>query len=182
MSNIEKRSGKSSLGCNIQIKALDYPDAGNMPSKALFYGFEKPLVCANVVFGSRSQRAPGTVQADYEIEHVLEWQIVTKFFEWVRDKKHPGNVFDSPNPAAPGKVDFCDYFKATWGADPSSAGPKFKIGTSPARNAMEHLKYAYPGNKNFEDEFVWLEDTINAPAKSHVSVPPFLYTSLLAGC
>lgn len=172
MANIVKRGSKSSLGCNIKISALDYPDAGQMPSGALYYGFQKPLVCDNVVFGYRPQRAAGTSQSDYEIEHVLEWQIVTKFFEWVRDEKHPGKVFDSPDPAASGKVDFCDYFKATWAADPkAAAGPKFKIGTSPARNAMDHLKYAYPGKKNHENELVWLEDTINAPAKQHVSFP-----------
>jgi hypothetical protein len=58
--------------------------------------------------------------------------------------------------------------------------PKFSIADGTAkRNALEHLKYAYPGNKNFVKEFVWLEESINAPAKAQVSLSQ---TSIFSMC
>jgi hypothetical protein len=102
------------------------------------------------------------------VEHILEWQVVTKFFEWVRDHKKPGNIFDSPDPTVTTKVDFCEYWIATWGSKEKNP-PKFSIaGGIAKRNALEHLKYAYPGNNNHEKEFVWLEESINKPAKAEV--------------
>jgi hypothetical protein len=40
------------------------------------------------------------------VEHVLEWQVVTKFFEWVRDNKKTGNIFDNPDLTVRTKIDF----------------------------------------------------------------------------
>jgi hypothetical protein len=93
---------------------------------------------------------------------------VTSFFDWVDEKKR-GTSFDNPNPQSKTKKDFCGFFKETWAG---SYSQKFSIDNSPERFAMEHLKYAYPGKGNFESEFVWLHDLINAPAKTNVSTSP----------
>jgi hypothetical protein len=61
------------------------------------------------------------------------------------------------------------YWKETWS---NSWVPTFKMGTSDEeRTPFNHLKHAYPGKKNFEDEFIWLQKPVNTPAKRDVSVP-----------
>lgn len=105
-------------------------------------------------------------RADYQVEHVLEWQVVTKFFDWVQTKK--ANVkFDNPDPSKTNQLAFCPYWRATWeGAN----SPVFKLKPTDKKelNALDHLRHAYPGKDNFEEEFVWLHTAVNAPAKAQV--------------
>lgn len=53
----------------------------------MWYGYIKPDVCDNLVFRSAMKPPAGIKETDYEVEHVLEWQVVTKFFDWVGEKK-----------------------------------------------------------------------------------------------
>jgi len=80
------------------------------------------------------------------------------------------DTFDHPDPSEVvsgkrAKIDFCKYWIATW-----NESPKFALGGAGAkRDPMTHLKWAFPGTQNFIEEFVMLEDNINAPAKTQVS-------------
>ena len=105
-------------------------------------------------------------RTDYQVEHVLEWQVVTKFFEWVQAKK--GNEkFDNPDPTKSNRVAFCPYWKATW---EGAHSPVFKLNPDDKKelNAIDHLRYAYPGKGNYEEEFVWLHTAVYSPAKAQV--------------
>ena len=83
--------------------------------------------------------------------------------------------FENPSPRSKSTapVNFCAYWKGMWIGDYPS---KFAI-DGETRTAEEHLAHAYPGKeleknggKAFHlDEFVWLHELINAPAKSEVS-------------
>jgi hypothetical protein len=121
-----------------------------------------------MAFAGEAKEARGLTRRDYQIEHVLEWQVVTKFFVWVNIKKGAEEFVDpDPNSKKKTKLDFCQYFKATWeGAN----SPVFKLNPDDKEelNAMGHLKWAYPGKGNFEEEFVWLHTAVNSPAKSQV--------------
>ena len=80
----------------------------------MWYGYVKPDVCDDLVFRSATKPAAGIKETDYEVEHVLEWQVVTGFFDWV-GKQKPGNSFDNPERhSATKKVDFCEYWVTTW--------------------------------------------------------------------
>jgi hypothetical protein len=128
------------------------------------------------VFGfSSSARPTRDINKNYQIEHVLEWQTVTYFFDWVNKKMRSDTPrFDNPDPKSKGgKPDFCGYWKGLW---LGASQPSFSIDNSVDRTPSEHLKFAYPGiisgNFNHGKEFVWLHKLINAPAKSNVSTPP----------
>ena len=106
----------------------------------------------------------------YQIEHVLEWQLVVQFFTWINDKRIRGPRFRNPySDAATKDLNFCGYWKETWFGTGSDSS-KFSIGDSQERNVRQHLQSAYPGTNNFLEEFVWLETTINSPGKQYVSV------------
>lgn len=88
---------------------------------------------------------------------------MTKFFDHL--KKTVKNL-PNPDPSKKAKVDFCTYWKSTWDT------PEFDIAVNKQKNpngltAIQHLAHQYPG-KDFRDEFVWLQDQINAPAKQQV--------------
>ena len=128
---------------------------------------KEPRVCDNLLFAADERTMAKDMDLpDYQVEHVLEWQVVTKFFEWL-SKGPLKKKFTDPNPKKTGTLDFCKYWLETWdGSYPSM----FKLnGNGEARNAIEHLRFAYPARGNFEDEFVWLEKNINMKAKSQVS-------------
>jgi hypothetical protein len=114
---------------------------------------------------------------------VLEWQVVTQFFEWIKLRKKPGQVFPSPDRTQPNTmVDFCTYWRETWNHTRGMTDmPKFDLPGEDnyPRLPFEHLQDAYPGRRSappgqkktnayFED-FVYLHKTINSPAKSNVS-------------
>lgn len=56
---------------------------------------------------------------NYHIEHILEWQTVTKFFDWM-DRKMEGVTFLDPDQSRisgnkePKSLDFCGYWKQHW--------------------------------------------------------------------
>ena len=101
----------------------------------------------------------------YEIEHILEWQVVTKFFDWVSDTHHKAQQFlPDPEPGAQPskKLTFCQYWTNLWDFE-------FPI-NSQTRTAKDHIKHAYPSSQDHVGEFVWLDRDLNAPAKEQVSI------------
>jgi hypothetical protein len=49
----------------------------------------------------------------YQVEHILEWQLVTNFFDWMNVEYNGGqSKFDNPKGGV--KVDFCEHWKGTW--------------------------------------------------------------------
>jgi hypothetical protein len=152
------------------------------PKNANWYGYVQPDVCDDFVFRAATKPAAGIPVTDYEVEHILEWNVVTRFFDWVRDQK-PGNVFENPDKGKKGKkVDFCEYWKQTWTTkDVQSQTFKITDGSpdsdGKAMGVLDHLASAVPGRDNFLDEFVYLHELLNAPAKSDVSpaIPPINY-------
>ena len=100
----------------------------------------------------------------YHIEHILEWQVVTGFFDWIGKKKVTGTTFDDPDTGGRGgkKMGFCSYFKAQWAG---SFIQKFSVDGAKGveRLPLDHLKEAYPANGagHHQDEFVWLHFTVN---------------------
>lgn len=131
-------------------------------------------MCKNMAWGDatfKGKKAVGkTAGALYEVEHILEWQLVTKFFDYLNDDIFKDDTFDHPDPSKVvsgkrEKINFCTYWVATW-----KDGPTFALGSASAkRDSMTHLKWAYPGTQNYIEEFVMLEKNINAPAKTQVS-------------
>jgi hypothetical protein len=107
----------------------------------------------------------------YQVEHILEWQLVTNFFDWMNVEYNGGqSKFDNPKGGV--KVDFCEHWKGTWANTKA-----FTISGKPvAYNPLDFIRKEFPSTTNdFKNEFVWLESTINSPAKAQVS---FLYFSL----
>lgn len=143
-------------------------------TNAFWYGFNKPDVCDDLVFRAAEKPAVGIPVTDYEVEHILEWNVVAGFFEWVRDQR-PGNVFEHPEKAQKGKkVDFCEYWRQTWTTDDVKLLTFDIDGDGPKQSVLDHLASAYPGTKNFPEEFVYLHTHLNAPAKSDVGPAKFL--------
>jgi hypothetical protein len=82
------------------------------------------------------------------------------------------NFFTHPDPARNGqKVDFCQYFNATWA--PLENDITFQIGTGKKLSPLKNLAAEYPSNTNYKSEFVLLQKNINAPTKANVSNPAF---------
>jgi hypothetical protein len=135
---------------------------------------QEPAVCKNMAWGDatfKGKKAVGTTAgALYEVEHILEWQLVTSFFDYLNEDIFKDDTFDHPNPlevvsGKRAKINFCKYWAETW-----KDSPMFALGGAVAkRDPMTHLKWAYPGTQNYIEEFVMLEDNINAPAKTQVS-------------
>ncbi|KAF9732388.1 hypothetical protein PMIN06_007464 [Paraphaeosphaeria minitans] len=176
VSTLGKRAtkpGKSTCAFTT-MNALDYPEVKTMPSDAKYYGFSFPLVCDAFGFKESERPAPGLVQNDYQVEHVLEWQVVTGFFHWIEERKFAIKEFNNPNKSKLKKhgkraqLDLCGYLKATW---KNPKPPTFKLAFSKddqKRTALGHIQWAYPGKNHFEEEFVYLQDTVNGRAKQQM--------------
>jgi hypothetical protein len=117
--------------------------------------------------GGKFTKATG---AKYEVEHILEWQLVTGFFEWMSKSHYQGKrKYDDPDPKKTGKVDFCDYWVGTF-----AAAPAISLATRPGttKTPLDYIRDEFPSKSNdYKDEFAWLEDEVNAPAKAQVSHP-----------
>lgn len=109
----------------------------------------------------------------YEVEHILEWQLVTGFFDWMNEEHYSKKrKFDDPkNPA--NKVDFCTYWVGTWKDTKAFAIP----GKTNALTPLDYVRQEFPSKTNeFQNEFTWLEKPLNKPAKAEVS--PIIHPSL----
>ncbi|KAG9233482.1 hypothetical protein BJ875DRAFT_485120 [Amylocarpus encephaloides] len=177
--DIQKRAPKRGVCNGVKWHAFNYPDAGSSKVADVdYYGWKQPQVCTNFDWGNPLKEAEvKKTEAEgekYELEHVLEWQTVTGFFDWLNDDKKQGKIFPNPDPNKKDKVTFCDYFQGTWEMD--NGEDKRDDADNPAAFALEkdgeertprqHLAAAYPSTQFHYDEFVYLEAEINAPAKA----------------
>ena len=84
----------------------------------------------------------------------------------------------NPDPNKKAKVDFCTYWKATWDTAefeiPVNRQYIDRTKNPNGLTARQHLAHQYPG-RNFREEFVWLQEDINAPAKQNVRGRNFLF-------
>jgi hypothetical protein len=105
--------------------------------------------------------------AQYDVEHVLEWQVVTHFFDWISVDHYKGKeTFDDPITANAGKkkLTFCNYWNK-WLEAPFQLN-----GMGPSLLAAGHIAAAYPSTTGpYKEEFVYLQHSINSPVKSNVS-------------
>jgi hypothetical protein len=136
------------------------------------FGWAHPQQCQRMEWGgshNNFKKVPRNLGGEYEVEHILEWQLVTGFFMWL-DEEHFGGRKQFTNPEIAKKkgvkVDFCTYWRKTWNA------PAFTIPVNGnrAQNAKQHVAWQYPG-VDFRNEFVFLQKDINKPAKQQVSKP-----------
>lgn len=147
----------------------------------MWYGYVQPDVCDNLLFRSAMKPVAGIDPSHYDLEHVLEWQAVTKFFDWVNQQKS-GVTFRNPDRSIRGEVGFCEYWAATWTEEPAGGAlTAFPIAAGDEnRLPLDHMRSAYLGREGGRkgakiqyDEFVYLHKFINSPAKANVS-PKFL--------
>jgi hypothetical protein len=131
------------------------------------YGFKFPTDCSKMEWGDGGtfKKATG---AKYEVEHILEWQLVTGFFDWMSKSHYQGKrKYDNPDTVKGGKVDFCDYWVGTFAAAPAIALAS-RPGTT--KTPLDYVRDEFPSKSNaYKGEFAWLEDEVNAPAKAQVS-------------
>lgn len=103
----------------------------------------------------------------------MEWQVVTDFFGKLDEKN--GKKYVHPDPRKnKEKVDFCTYWVESWNFADSQT---FSIGTDPKAPKLtpfRHLASVYPSYKNYRDEMLALQRTINQQAKAFVS-PSIMY-------
>jgi hypothetical protein len=171
-----KRSPKTGRICNKSFNAYDYPSRGVYIGRhpdIKYYGFADPYNCDDYVWRASSSveppglRLPGAGQT----EHVMEWQSVTGFFNWMSATHHAGRTFRSPEPNQNGQLSFCEYITLYWDLDQSSH--RFALPGGPALTPRQHVATAYPHNMVDEQDFVLLQDKINSPAKAHVCIDAY---------
>lgn len=170
---LSKRGRKQGTVCGgKQFNAYDYPSRGvyltRHPTK--YYGFADPYNCDSYVWRADSSvEPPGLRTAGAgQTEHVLEWQSVTGFINWMSATRHAGRTFQDPDPTQNGQLSFCDYITQYW--DLNSRNHRFALpGSQSLLTPTQHIATAYPHNSVDEGDFVLLQDKINSPAKAHVS-------------
>ncbi|KAL1607711.1 hypothetical protein SLS60_002646 [Paraconiothyrium brasiliense] len=174
MSLLAKRtSSKSTDGCGVAIFANNYPSPAEMDRdypNALAYGYTQPNVCPNLQFDSmpayrRVSSFDRRTPVVYEIEHILEWNTVTNFFDWLNEERFKGRRWPHPDPnkrARQPTVNFCGFWKEVW-----NSGPAFQMNGA-ALTANKHLASKYPSSQHFTKEFVWLQKELNKPAKTEM--------------
>jgi hypothetical protein len=188
----ENHSGnpKPGTACEMIFNALNYPKAASMvcinsskiPAVTNFAGSLQPAAapyfsidssdnfCERIEFKETGTAILGA--SKYHIEHILEWQTVAKFFDWMNRK--PDSVSRKfKDPGSTSKMTFCEYFGVHW----KGPYPQDLTINGKTLSPIEHIAQAYPGVGNREEEFVWLQATINTPAKSNVSTTALLYTT-----
>jgi hypothetical protein len=187
---------KVGSACGIKFNALYYPKAASMvctthwdnedccmqlqscytntnfektqPPNAPYYSIDTPDgFCENIRFQKSETAVLG--EGKYHIEHILEWQTVAKFFDWMDRKMTAGKkTYTNPDPSqqSKGELSFCRYWVEQWkGSYPSKITINGKT-----MEPLDHMARAYPGVDNREEEFVWLQASMNTPAKSNVSI------------
>jgi hypothetical protein len=114
--HVEKRGEKSGEACGVDLVSFSFPSSGQWPKgkKPKEYGFNIRDSCDNYDSDKPEPAVPGVW--GYQTEHVLEWQIVTTFFNQINGEYKKD--FVHPDPDRKGdKVDFCEYWKESWAFD-----------------------------------------------------------------
>lgn len=171
---LSKRGRKPGTVCGgKQFNAYDYPSRGvyitRHPGKR-YYGFADPYNCDAYVWRADSSVEPAGLRTAGagQTEHVMEWQSVTGFINWMSATQHAGRTFQDPDPTQNRQLSFCDYITQYW--DLNSRNHRFALpGSQALLTPTQHIAMAYPHNSVDEGDFVLLQDKINSPAKAHVS-------------
>ncbi|PGH11202.1 hypothetical protein AJ79_05044, partial [Helicocarpus griseus UAMH5409] len=130
----------------------------------VIYSAKDPSVCDNFVLG----RQPASIASKFpsgndakknpdtrlEVEHVLEGQVVSNFFDNIN--KDDGKKFHNPYDKKGPDVDFCTYIRAYWHKTPQSLLPKLDDNL-PTKSVALQL----PSDKKHYDEFFLLQGAAN---------------------
>lgn len=115
------------------------------------------------------QFAQSQASSSYATEHLLEWQNIASFFNYLADEVFNTQQYVHPDPSKNEMCDFKTYFQQhwAWGRDPAQ---KFTLpGGGPAATPFRHIANAYPSDANRADELVLLQAEMNG-IKGRVSV------------
>ncbi|KAF2446066.1 hypothetical protein P171DRAFT_483446 [Karstenula rhodostoma CBS 690.94] len=129
-----------------------------------------PFNCKGYQWPANSRYEPQRVG---ETEHVLEWQSVTGFIDWLNARyQRLGTQFQDPATTSNQQLSFCKYVIKYWDlhTDNNQASQyRFAINNGATMNPVEHLASVYPSNNQAHShEFVLLQSDINAPAKANL--------------
>ncbi|KAF2005391.1 hypothetical protein P154DRAFT_571114 [Amniculicola lignicola CBS 123094] len=156
------------MACGFNLKSNNYDSSGKL-GNPLIYGFNIPDSCDRYEFGPLAKKATG---GDYDTEHILEFQLLTDFFNDVNNKwaknhfEHPDSaeVIENTNPPERKKIDFCKYWRESWDLKTEE---RFAIpGETDLKTPFQHLVSVYPSSEKHSDELVLLQRKVNAPAKA----------------
>ncbi|KAI1505939.1 hypothetical protein F5X99DRAFT_404485 [Biscogniauxia marginata] len=130
----------------------------NCPS-CVKYGYANPGVCLDFTFSTINTIISDTNR--YQTEHVLEIQLLTGFFEWVRTTQRTGNSFPNPQTAgSPSNVAFCSYLQGFWYRVGSAN--KVSVDGSDRADPIELVAQVWPGADNqWNDELMLVDKGVN---------------------
>jgi chitinase len=165
LAHLDKRtiSDKPVRACG-RSTTFRYPTDSSLPTGVLIYGWEQPDVCGSYDWG-----APLTIRdanTAYHSEHILEAQMVQKFFAYMNERTDP---LPNPNPNAPpnaATISFCQYVDVMFNI-PAVAAPGIDTaqGFGATLTPINHIAAQFPTHQWKADEYVSLEARINTPAK-----------------
>lgn len=170
---LSKRDKKSGNPCSsnsaykdFKLSSDEYPSNGQLAANVPSWGYKKQNDKCDYEWLDGKVQIAGN---DYDSEHVMEWQIVTDFFQKMQAKG--GSNYDHPDPNQAGvKTDFCTYWIESWSLEDTQA---FSIDNGAAMTPWSHIASAYPSKQNFKEEMIRLQNNINQRAKANVSLTPF---------
>ncbi|KAF2641037.1 hypothetical protein P280DRAFT_542083 [Massarina eburnea CBS 473.64] len=168
---LEKRSHKTGKVCgeSQHFNAKDYPARGVLRASnpnTKYYGFADPYNCKSYEWRADSPTEPAGLHGAGagQSEHVLEWQSVTGFIDWL-DRRYTS--FQDPELKSNGQVSFCEYITKYW--DLPNSRFRFALAGGNEMTPVEHIASVYPSNDQaYRHEFVLLQDTINMHAKARM--------------
>jgi chitinase len=120
---------------------------------AVAYGYTNPTQCTDFGFGPIPYPAN---TPDYATEHILEFQMVTQFFDWYTTA-NPKNILCFASQTT--TLSKCKCLRKFW--------YQARFGERPIINgidkdAIDHVGYEFPGTgNNFLNEFVLLDGEVN---------------------
>lgn len=166
LAHIDKRAigTKKVRACQNLIAEFSYPTDGSLPAGTPIYGWEEPEVCGSYDWGGPlNARVANT---EYHSEHILEAQLVKKFFQYMDENT---DLLPNPDPNAPNNekmIKFCKYVEVMFEI-PAVAAPNMDTaqGFAAVLEPMEHIAAQFPTHNWKADEYVSLEGQINTPAK-----------------
>jgi chitinase len=134
------------------------------------YGYRNPTVCNDFDFGIITNPVPGVNTDKFASEHILDFQMITQFFNELHADLGPG-LFTDPRPGKTGNgVKFCTWLKPYF-SDILAAQQPTCDGVR--RTPLQCVLYQYPGyDSNYNAEFVLLDSGVNT-AKEGVSPLPY---------
>ncbi|KAH7131858.1 hypothetical protein B0J11DRAFT_503048 [Dendryphion nanum] len=189
---------KSSKTCKkgmreINFPSNQYPSSGEPILKnAIAYGFKIINDCGDYNFGEQKFQ-----KGEYDTEHVLEWSLVSGFFDEMHMHPDFKDGIDNPDPEVEHvrknpkdakstmvkqKLPFCDYWSDTWDSKVdsdeytiSNPDPSV-IQDSRMKKPLRWLAEAYPfvkgksakAERAHEAEFVLLQRKINSETKTKI--------------